>query len=191
MSIRPNRLIGGGFRLRLVGHVQLDKREVLAGNVAKRAAHLVEIPPARYDPVTGPQGSFCGTRANAAPGPRDQPDFAHDSLPLIRPSVRGPAAWRRIQAQDDRVLARFAGADLLIIDDLGLRPLEYDEPVDLYEIIRQRYERHSTIITSNRDLAEWYPLFKDELLASAAMDRLLHHSHVVTLGPDPASAGSA
>ena len=81
----------------------------------------------------------------------------------------------------DKKMARFAAADLLIIDDLGLRPLQHDEPLDLYEVIRQRYERHSTIITSNRAVAEWFPMFGDELLASAAMDRLLHHSHVIEL----------
>jgi DNA replication protein DnaC len=74
----------------------------------------------------------------------------------------------------ERRLARYASVDLLIIDDLGLRALSGEEPLDLYDIIRQRYEHTSTIITSNRDLTEWAPLFNDPLLASAAMDRLLH-----------------
>ncbi len=81
----------------------------------------------------------------------------------------------------ERQMARFTSPDLLIIDDLGLVPLSHDGPMDLYEVIRQRYERHSTIITSNRDITEWAPLFRDELLASAAMDRLLHHNHLVVL----------
>ncbi len=84
----------------------------------------------------------------------------------------------------ERKLQRFANADLLVIDDLGLRPLVGDEPIDLYEIIRQRYERGSTIITSNRALPEWAPLFNDELLASAAMDRLLHHGHIIEIVGD-------
>lgn len=81
----------------------------------------------------------------------------------------------------DRKLLRFTTPDLLIVDDLGLRPFDHDEPIDLYEVIRQRYERASTILTSNRALEEWHPLFGDELLASAAMDRLLHHSHVLVI----------
>ena len=81
----------------------------------------------------------------------------------------------------DRRLSRFVSADLLIIDDLGLRPLKTHEPDDLYEIISRRYERGATVITSNRALEEWYPLFGDPLLASAAMDRLLHYSEVLTL----------
>ena len=81
----------------------------------------------------------------------------------------------------DRCLLKFTGPDLLVIDDLGLRSLRDQEPEDLYEIIRHRYERGAMVITSNRSVPEWYPLFGDELLASAAMDRLMHHSHVVEL----------
>lgn len=83
-----------------------------------------------------------------------------------------------------RKLLRFTTPALLIIDDLGLRPLSGDEPGDLYEVVRQRYERGATVITSNRDVAEWEPLFANPLLASAALDRLLHHSHVVTITGD-------
>jgi DNA replication protein DnaC len=81
-------------------------------------------------------------------------------------------------------LLRYTSPNLLIIDDLGLRPLEGDEPIDLYEIIRARYERGSMIVTSNRALEEWYPLFLDDLMASAAMDRLLHHAHTITIEGD-------
>ncbi|MFG0317107.1 MAG: IS21-like element helper ATPase IstB [Planctomycetota bacterium JB042] len=95
----------------------------------------------------------------------------------------------------DRKLLRYTAPDLLIVDDLGLRPLEGDEPIDLYEIIRQRYESGAMVVTSNRDLEEWYPLFLDDLMASAAMDRLLHHSHVLVLDGDsyrnPPSKGQA
>ena len=84
----------------------------------------------------------------------------------------------------DRKLLRFTSPDLLIIDDLGLRPLEGDEPIDLYEIIRQRYESGAMIVTSNRAREEWYPLFQDDLLASAAMDRLLHHAQVFVIDGD-------
>ena len=73
---------------------------------------------------------------------------------------------------------------MLVIDDLGLRPLKGEEPIDLYEIIRLRYERGSTIITSNRDTDELHQLFGDPLLASAAMDRLLHGAHILRLVGD-------
>jgi DNA replication protein DnaC len=84
----------------------------------------------------------------------------------------------------DRRLLRFTSPDLLIVDDLGLRPLTGDEPIDFYEIIRQRYQHGATILTSNRAVEELPVLFGDPLLASAAMDRLLHGAHVVTLDGD-------
>ena len=84
----------------------------------------------------------------------------------------------------DRKMLRFTTPALLIVDDLGLRPLIADEPIDLYEIIRQRYERTATILTSNRAVDELHALFGDTLLASAAMDRLLHGAHVVILDGD-------
>lgn len=84
----------------------------------------------------------------------------------------------------ERRLLRFTAPDLLIIDDLGLRPLRGEEPLDLYEIIRARYERGATIITSNRDDEELGKLFNDPLLASAAMDRLLHHAHIIVIEGD-------
>ena len=98
---------------------------------------------------------------------------AHDMLTQLRAA--------RADNSYDRKLLRFVNPQLLVLDDLGLRPLEHDEPMDLYEIIRQRYERGSMILTSNRALEEWYPLFIDQLLASAAMDRLLHHAHTVVI----------
>jgi DNA replication protein DnaC len=74
----------------------------------------------------------------------------------------------------EKKLERFTTPDLLIIDDLGLRPLERDEPLDLYEIIRiirARYEVGAMIVPSNRAIEEWYALFPEGLMASAAMDR--------------------
>ncbi len=98
---------------------------------------------------------------------------AHKMLGQLR-------AARADQSYDKKLL-HFTSPELLIVDDLGLRPLEADEPIDLYEIIRQRYEQGSMIVTSNRALEEWYPLFLDDLIASAAMDRLLHHAHLVVM----------
>jgi DNA replication protein DnaC len=87
----------------------------------------------------------------------------------------------RADGSHDRRMLRFTTPDLLVIDVLGLRALRDDEPVDLYEIIRTRYERHSTLITSNRTAQGMGELFGDPLLASAAMDPLLHDAHVLIL----------
>jgi DNA replication protein DnaC len=98
---------------------------------------------------------------------------AHRMLSQLRAS-RADQGW-------DKRLLRYTAPGVLIVDDLGLRPLEGDEPIDLYEVIRGRYEQGSMVITSNRAIEEWYPLFRDDLMASAAMDRLLHHAHVVVM----------
>lgn len=107
--------------------------------------------------------------------------LGHDTLYIPAHKLLGQLRAARGDATYDRKLARIANVKLLIIDDLGLYPLQHDEPTDLYEIIRLRYETGSTVITSNRAVEEWYPLFGDNLLASAAMDRLLHHSRVLVM----------
>lgn len=70
---------------------------------------------------------------------------------------------------------------LLILDDWGIRPFGSPAADDIYEIICERYERGSIIITSNRAVEEWPELFGDPLLASAALDRIVHHAHVITI----------
>ncbi len=90
----------------------------------------------------------------------------------------------RADGSVDRRLQRLAKPDLLIIDDLGLRPLAGNEPLELYEVIRCRHERGSIILTSNRAVSELPPLFGDPLLASAAMDRLLQDAHIITIEGD-------
>ena len=74
--------------------------------------------------------------------------------------------------------------DLLILDDFGLKPLSTLGPEDFYDVINERYERGSLIVTSNRALAEWPELFQNPLLASAALDRLTHHAHPLVITGD-------
>jgi DNA replication protein DnaC len=80
-----------------------------------------------------------------------------------------------------RLLAKVLNADLLVLDDFGLQPLAPQATQDLYEIIRDRYERGSLIITSNRAFEEWTEVFGNDLLASAALDRLTHHCHTLII----------
>ena len=76
----------------------------------------------------------------------------------------------------DRRLQQLRAIPLLILDDFGLRPLNDMQQADLYELIADRYEHYPTIITSNRDFAEWPQVFANPLLGSAAMDRLVHRA---------------
>lgn len=80
-----------------------------------------------------------------------------------------------------KYMRKLQNLDLLILDDFGLLPLTHQNANDLYEIIQERYERKSTIITSNRSLREWEEVFGNELMASAALDRLTHHIHFIDL----------
>jgi DNA replication protein DnaC len=72
---------------------------------------------------------------------------------------------------------------LLIIDDLGMRKLPLTAAEELLEIIMRRYERASTLLTSNRPVEDWGKLLGDSAAVSAMLDRLLHHGHVLKCGP--------
>jgi len=72
---------------------------------------------------------------------------------------------------------------LLIIDDFGMRKLPHTAAEDLLEIVMRRYERASTILTSNRPVEDWAKLLGDVAAVSSMLDRLLHHGHVLKCGP--------
>jgi DNA replication protein DnaC len=72
---------------------------------------------------------------------------------------------------------------LLIVDDLGMRKLPLTAAEDLLEIIMRRYERSSTVLTSNRPVEDWGKLLGDAAAVSAMLDRVLHHGHVLKCGP--------
>jgi len=72
---------------------------------------------------------------------------------------------------------------LLIIDDFGMRKLPMTAAEDLLEIIMRRYERNSTLLTSNRPVEDWGKLLGDVAAVTAMLDRLLHHGHVLKCGP--------
>lgn len=87
----------------------------------------------------------------------------------------------RASGADTRFLAKLLTVDLLILDDFGLQPLTPQAAQDLYDIIAHRYETGSLIITSNRAFEEWPEVFGNDLLASAALDRLTHHCHTLII----------
>jgi DNA replication protein DnaC len=72
---------------------------------------------------------------------------------------------------------------LLIIDDFGMRKLPQTAAEDLLEIVMRRYERASTLMTSNRPVDDWGKLLADVAAVGAMLDRLLHHGHVLKCGP--------
>ena len=81
------------------------------------------------------------------------------------------------------LLVDLATVPLLIIDDLGMRKLPHTAAEDLLELIMRRYERASTLLTSNRPVEDWGKLLGDTAAVTALLDRLLHHAHVLKCGP--------
>jgi DNA replication protein DnaC len=97
----------------------------------------------------------------------------------------------RADGSYQRRLESYLRPDLLILDDFGLRALMPPSPEDMYEVIAERYERGSIVLTSNRAPSEWPDLFGNPLLASAGLDRLAHHAEsVVITGRSFRAAGS-
>lgn len=78
-------------------------------------------------------------------------------------------------------LQKYLRPDLLVLDDFGLMRVQPPGHEDLYDVINSRYEHGSVLITSNRDREEWPEMFGEPLLASAALDRLIHNAHLVEI----------
>ena len=81
----------------------------------------------------------------------------------------------------ERKMAELVKVPLLIIDDFGLRPMRSPQDEDFHDLISERYERATTIVTSNLDFNEWGSAFPNQLLAAATLDRLRHNAHKIVL----------
>jgi DNA replication protein DnaC len=89
----------------------------------------------------------------------------------------------QLAGEKKHLLEELQEVPLLIIDDLGMRKLPHTAAEDLLEVIMRRYERASTILTSNRPVDDWGKLLGDTAAVTALLDRLLHHAHVLKCGP--------
>ena len=81
-------------------------------------------------------------------------------------------------------LTHYSKPKLLIIDELGYLPFEPDAAHLFFQLVSRRYERGAMLVTSNRGVGEWGSVFGDAVVATAILDRLLHHSHVLTIRGD-------
>lgn len=90
----------------------------------------------------------------------------------------------KLENRLEQRLKHFTSYAVLIIDEVGYLPMDMEASNLLFQLISKRYERKSTIITSNKPLNKWHEIFGDAVLANAILDRLLHHSKVFTInGP--------
>ena len=105
---------------------------------------------------------------------------------FIRPKsgFRGVADLPLKISLDGKKLLALSKPKLLIVDELGYLPLEPDAAHLFFQLVSRRYETGAMLITSNRSVAEWGTVFADPVVATAILDRLLHHSHVLTIRGD-------
>ncbi len=81
-------------------------------------------------------------------------------------------------------LRSYLRPSVLVVDEVGYQPLERAEANLVFQVISKRYEKGSIILTSNKTFSEWGQVFGDEVLATAILDRLLHHCDVIAInGP--------
>ena len=81
----------------------------------------------------------------------------------------------------DSRLKHFSKYKLLIIDELGYLPIDKEDSKLFFQLIDRRYEKKSTIITTNINFNSWDEIFFDPIIANAILDRILHHAHVVSI----------
>lgn len=86
-----------------------------------------------------------------------------------------------LQNRLDDKLKTLSKYKLLIIDEVGYLPIDIEAANMLFQLINKRYEKNSTIITTNKPFSKWGELFGDNMIANAILDRLLHHAHVINI----------
>jgi DNA replication protein DnaC len=187
LAVRDDRRFRQGLRLsRLPHHKTLDEYDF---------SFQPDLDPRKVKDLA--TLSFVEARANAALGPpgvgkthiaialavaacRAGYSIYFTSLDdMVRNLKTAEAAGRLINK-----LGTYLRPSVLVVDEVGYQPLERAEANLVFQVISKRYEKGSIILTSNKTFSEWGQVFGDEVLATAILDRLLHHCEVVAInGP--------
>jgi DNA replication protein DnaC len=109
---------------------------------------------------------------------------SYSVLFVTAPALVAALAKAHAENRLEERLGFFAKPKLLIIDELGYLPFETNAAHLFFQLVSRRYERGSLLLTSNRSVGEWGTVFGDPVVATAILDRLLHHSHVITIRGD-------
>ena len=84
----------------------------------------------------------------------------------------------------EKLIGQYVSADLIILDELGFTPLNKVVADHIFRIVSERYERGAIIVTSNKPFELWGEMFADPILATAVLDRLVHHAHIIPIAGD-------
>jgi len=108
----------------------------------------------------------------------------YSTLYLRAPRLFEELAVAKGDGRYRRLLVRYARLDLLILDDWGLSPLTDEQRHDMLEILEERHDLRSTLVTSQVPVEKWHPVIGDPTLADAILDRLVHNAYRLTLKGD-------
>jgi len=108
----------------------------------------------------------------------------HTALYLRAPRMLGDLALARADGRLPRLMAAWAKVDVLILDDLALRPLSPEQAADLLEVIEDRHQLRSTIVTSQLPVGHWHDSLGEPTIADAILDRLVHNAFRIELRGD-------
>ncbi len=129
--------------------------------------------------IVGPTG--CGKSYLACALAQAAVRAGHTALYHRVPRLLSDLALARLDGRWPRLLTSLAKLDVLVLDDLALRPLTADQAADLLEVIEDRSQRRSTLVTSQLPIASWHDALGEPTLADATLDRLLHNAHRIEL----------
>ena len=108
----------------------------------------------------------------------------HTALYLRAPRMLQDLGLARADGRLPRLMTAWAKVGVLVIDDLALRPLTPEQAADLLEVIEDRYQLRSTIVTSQLPVSEWHDALGQPIIADAILDRLVHNAHRIELRGD-------